>query len=206
MRTGQSCLSWCRSFRSTPFQSISLRSTIVSFSYLPLGLPCGLLWSLPATLLYATLLSRIHATCPTHFFILYFRVNAMYCTANMYENAFELYQIHMFFRQYLLTLFLDYLTTLFEVQKLPCRILCMRLCLCVTNKYGVGNVTVLAYGTASNYSGFTWRSGVNRWKKVRIGTNLPRFETGRLPVRYNPKLCLIHCTYLPVSLRLVDLD
>ena len=93
--------------------------------------------------------------CPTHFFILYFRVNAMYCTANMYENAFELYQIHMFFRQYLLTLFLDYLTTLFEVQKLPCRILCMRLCLCVTNKYGVGNVTVLAYGTASNYSGFT---------------------------------------------------
>jgi hypothetical protein len=60
-------LSWSRSIQSIPSHPISLRSILILFTHLRLGLHNGLLPSgFHINILYAFLLSPIRVTCPAH--------------------------------------------------------------------------------------------------------------------------------------------
>ena len=64
-------LSWARSSQSMPTHPTSWRSIVILSSHLYLGLQSGLFPSgFPTKILYAPLLSPIHATCSTHLILL----------------------------------------------------------------------------------------------------------------------------------------
>jgi len=64
-------LSWASSIQSMPPHPTSLRSILILFSHLRLGLPSGLFLSgFPTKNLYTPPLSTIRATCPTHLILL----------------------------------------------------------------------------------------------------------------------------------------
>ena len=59
--------------QSTPFHSLSLKSTSILFSHLCLGLPNGFFPSdIPAQTQYAPFLSPLYTECPTHLILLKF--------------------------------------------------------------------------------------------------------------------------------------
>jgi hypothetical protein len=62
---------WARSIHSIPPHPISLRSILILFTHLCLGLPSGLFpFGFPTNILYALLFALSHATCPTQLILL----------------------------------------------------------------------------------------------------------------------------------------